>query len=54
MREFFRLLNRHPERTNIRWERVELSCIHKYQRLGCKLGDATVVAHMETLFTGRR
>jgi hypothetical protein len=49
MWEFFRLLNRHPERTDIRWERVELSFIHKYQRLGCKLGDATVAAHMETL-----
>ena len=49
MREFFRLLNRHPGRTDIHWDKVELSLICKYQQLGCKLGDATVAAHLEAL-----
>src|SRR5262245_55761807 len=49
MRDLFRLFNRYPERTDISWERVELSLIRKYQRLGCKLGDATVAAHTEAL-----
>jgi hypothetical protein len=49
MREFFRLLHRHPGQTDIRWEKVELGLIRKYQQLGCKLGDAAVAAHMETL-----
>jgi hypothetical protein len=52
MREFFRLLNRHPERSDMRWEKVEWSLIHQYQRLGYKLGDATVAAHLEALGVG--
>jgi predicted nucleic acid-binding protein len=31
---------------------VDLSLIRKYQQLGCKLGDAAVAAHMETLGVG--
>jgi hypothetical protein len=52
MREFFRLLNRHSGRSDIHWEKVESSLIHKYQRLGCKLGDAAVSAHLEALGVG--
>jgi len=49
MGRFFRLANRYPERIRIHWEKVALTLIHKYQQLGCKLGDAAVAAHVETL-----
>ena len=49
MRELFRHLNRYPERKDIRWDKVDLSLIRKYQLLGCKLGDAAVAAHIEVL-----
>jgi predicted nucleic acid-binding protein len=52
MREFFRLLHRHPVQTDIRWERVDLSHIRTYQQRGCKLGDAAVAAHLEALGVG--
>jgi predicted nucleic acid-binding protein len=52
MREFFRLLHRHPGQTDIRWEQVDLSRIRTYQRRGCKLGDAAVAAHLEVLGVG--
>ena len=49
MNRFFRLLNRCPERIQFHWDKVESALIHKYQQLGCKLGDATVAAHVEAL-----
>ncbi len=49
MGRLFRLLNRYPERIQIHWERVEAALINQYQQLGCKLGDAAVAAHVETL-----
>jgi len=49
MRDFFRLIRRYPERVDLHWDKVELSLIRKYQQLACKLGDATVATHMETL-----
>jgi hypothetical protein len=52
MRRFFRLLNRYPDRTEFHWDRVHMSLIRKYRQLGCKLGDAAVAAHMETLGVG--
>jgi len=52
MRRFFRLLNRYPDRTEVHWDKVDVSLIRKYQQLGCKLGDAAVAAHMETLGAG--
>ena len=52
MREFFRLLHRHPGHTDIRWEHVELSRIRTYQQCGCKLGDAAIAAHIEVLGVG--
>jgi predicted nucleic acid-binding protein len=52
MREFFRLLHRHAEHTDVRWEQVELARIRTYRRLGCKLGDAAVAAHLEVLGIG--
>ena len=52
MRAFFRLLHRHAGQTDMRWEQVELARIHTYQRLGCKLGDAAVAAHLDVLGVG--
>lgn len=49
IRRLFRLLNRYPNRIDVHWDKVALSLIRKYQQLGCKLGDAAVAAHMETL-----
>ena len=49
MDDFFRLLNRHPEQRAISWDKVEPALIHNYQQRGCKLGDATVAAHLEIL-----
>jgi predicted nucleic acid-binding protein len=47
MGDFFRLVNRHPEQRKISWDKVQAALIHKYQQRGCKLGDATVSAHLE-------
>jgi len=46
---FFHLINRYPDRIEIGWDKVALPLIRKYQQLGCKLGDAAVSAHLETL-----
>lgn len=48
-RDLFRLLSRFPERLKIDWEKTKPEIISKYQRLGCKLGDAVVAAHLEEL-----
>jgi predicted nucleic acid-binding protein len=52
MRRLFCLLNQYPDRATVHWDKVEISVIRKYQQLGCKLGDAAVAAHMETLEVG--
>ena len=52
MRRLFRLLNRYPDRIEVHWDKVDVSLIRNYQQLGCKLGDAAVAAHMETLGVG--
>jgi predicted nucleic acid-binding protein len=49
MDDLFRLLNRHSDRLVVSWNKVQPALIRKYQQLGCKLGDATVAAHVETL-----
>ncbi|MBI2988675.1 MAG: type II toxin-antitoxin system VapC family toxin [Deltaproteobacteria bacterium] len=49
IRVLFRLLTRFPERLKIDWEKTKPEIIAKYQRLGCKLGDAVVAAHLEEL-----
>jgi len=33
----------------INWEKAKQENIEKYQRLGCKLGDAVIAAHLEEL-----
>jgi len=49
MHEFFRLLNRYSERVDIQWDKADPLLVEKYQRLGCRLGDAVVAAHLEAL-----
>ena len=45
----FRLLKQYPDRAVLRWSKAGIETIRKYQRLGCKLGDAAVAAHLEEL-----
>jgi hypothetical protein len=40
VRELFGLFKRYPDRVKINWETTTLVLIEKFQRLGCKLGDA--------------
>lgn len=49
MSSLFRLLNRLPVPPRIDWQKAAQQTIAKYRNLGCKLGDATVSAHMEEL-----
>jgi predicted nucleic acid-binding protein len=45
--ELFGLFKRYPDRVRFSWKTTTLASIEKFQRLGCKLGDATVAAHLE-------
>ncbi len=45
----FRLLSRFPGRLRISWDKTSPQIISKYQREGCKLGDAVIAAHLEEL-----
>jgi hypothetical protein len=45
--ELFILFSRYPDRVRIDWKTTTLALIEKFQRLGCKLGDAAVAAHLE-------
>jgi len=47
MRSLFRVLNRLPHVTKIDWKKAIREIVSKYQRAGCKLGDAVVAAHLE-------
>ncbi len=49
IRSLFRLLSRVPERLKINWDKTKTGIIAKYRRLGCKLGDAVIAAHLEEL-----
>jgi predicted nucleic acid-binding protein len=49
LRELFRLLNRLAIRPKIDWQKATTETVAKYQRMGCKLGDAVVSAHLEEL-----
>lgn len=49
IRILFRLLSRIPHRLKINWEKAHQDTIAKYQRLGCRLGDAVIAAHLEEL-----
>ena len=47
--ELFRLVNRYPDRIDIQWDKVKSLLIRKYEKLGCKLGDAIVATHIEAM-----
>ncbi len=49
MDRLFRLLNQYPDQVEISWEKADQKLVEKYQRLGCKAGDAAVAAHIEAL-----
>jgi predicted nucleic acid-binding protein len=52
MKRFFRLVDLDPDRIGLCWERAESNLIEKYQKLGCKLGDAAIAAHLERMGLG--
>lgn len=49
MRSLFRVLSRLPRFPKIDWNKASLETVAKYRRMGCKLGDAVVSAHLEDL-----
>lgn len=49
LRMLFELVNRHPRRIILDWQRPPLELSRKYQGLGCKRGDAMVASHVEHL-----
>ena len=49
LRALFRLLHRLPLLPNIDWQKASAETVAKYRRMGCKLGDAVVSAHLEEL-----
>jgi len=49
MHELFRLLSRYSERVDTQWDKADPLLVKKYQRLGCRPGDAVIAAHLEAL-----
>jgi hypothetical protein len=43
----FGLFKRYPDRIRINWKTTTNVLTDKFQRLGCKLGDAAVAAHLD-------
>jgi predicted nucleic acid-binding protein len=52
MKRFFRLIDLYPDRIGLSWEKAESHLIEKYQKQGCKLGDAAIAAHLERMGIG--
>lgn len=49
LRTLFRLINQFPDRIKVQWDNVQTMTIRKYERMGCRRGDAVVAAHLEEL-----
>lgn len=49
LRRLFYLMKQFSKQVVIQWGKVNSETIHKYQSLGCKLGDAAIAAHLEEL-----
>lgn len=49
MNDLFRQWSYYPTRVDIRWDKVSSALVEKYQKMGCKLGDAAVSAHVEAM-----
>ncbi len=47
LRFLFRLIHHFPDRIEFRWSKAHPETVKKYQRLGCRLGDAVIAAHLE-------
>ena len=45
--ELFGLFNQYSDRIRIDWKIIPIKSIERFQRLGCKFGDAVVAAHLE-------
>jgi len=45
--ELFGLFNQYSDRIKIDWKIIPFKLIEKFQRRGCRLGDAVVAAHLE-------
>ncbi|MEW6324476.1 MAG: PIN domain-containing protein [Nitrospirota bacterium] len=49
LRSLFHLLEQFPDRIKIEWGKAQIKTIQRYERLGCRRGDAAVAAHLEEL-----
>ena len=49
LRDLFHLVNLHPTHIVLDWQWAPIELIRKYERLGCRRGDAVVAAHVEHL-----
>jgi len=49
LNRFFRLIYLHADHLDLSWEKADLHLVRKYQKLGCKLGDAAISAHLEAM-----
>jgi predicted nucleic acid-binding protein len=49
MRDFYQLINQHPELIELSWQPARLERITFYQNRGCRKGDAVIAAHAEAL-----
>jgi predicted nucleic acid-binding protein len=45
--ELFGLFNQYSDRIRIEWKIIPFKLIERFQRLGCKFGDAVVAAHLD-------
>ncbi len=49
LNRFFRIIHLYPNRIELLWVKAEFDLINKYRDLGCKLGDASIAAHLEMM-----
>jgi hypothetical protein len=52
MKRLFHLMGLCPDRIELDWEKADSNLIDKYQKLGCKLGDAAIAAHLDQMAIG--
>ena len=48
-RDFYQLVNQHPEIIELSWEPAPVDRIKFFQAKGCRKGDAVIAAHAEAL-----
>ena len=47
MRDFYRLVNQHPEFIEVSWEPLTREQVKLYEERGCRKGDAAIAAHAD-------